>query len=188
MKNRVLLTLVCILGVAQFAHAETKAPALKIGYVNINNILSVMPETKISEGDYDIFEQQVRKNLAKKVEDFQVKLQAFQKGYETMSEATRQQKEEELKQLQMSLQQMELDIHESLNNKHMELLKPIYEKVQRAVKSVAQENGYTHIFNSELSGLAILLYTDEKYDISELVLKKLGVSIPKKASKQTEKK
>jgi hypothetical protein len=42
---------------------------------------------------------------------------------------------------------------------------------------VAKENAYTFIVNSQLgAGADVLLYVDETYDISKLVLKKMGVT------------
>jgi outer membrane protein len=188
MKNKILLTIFCLVGFSQFVAADTKVAIPKIGYANLEYILNLIPETKALETDYKGLEQQIRNNLGNKIEEFQEKLQTLQKGYETMSESVRKQKEAELKQLQVNLQQLELEAQESLNNKHVELLKPIYDKLQKAVKAVAKENGYTHIFNSDLNLLTILLYADEKYDVSDLVLKKLGVNPPQKASKSIDKK
>jgi outer membrane protein len=45
---------------------------------------------------------------------------------------------------------------------------------------VAKDNGYTHIFNSGQPdvGLNILLYARDEDDISNLVLKELGITPP----------
>jgi outer membrane protein len=55
----------------------------------------------------------------------------------------------------------------------------LYEKIQTAIDEVAKANGYTHIFNSQLDvGVSILLYAREEDDISDLVLKQLGITPP----------
>jgi len=54
---------------------------------------------------------------------------------------------------------------------------PIYKKIGKAIEEVAKENGFTFIINPQLSnGGDILLFSDEKFNISDLVLKKLGVT------------
>ena len=56
-------------------------------------------------------------------------------------------------------------------------MEPIFVKVGKAVEAVAKENGYSFIINPQVaSGGDVLLYNDEKYNISTLVLKKMGVT------------
>jgi outer membrane protein len=188
MKNRIILTLTFLSVFFHLTQAEPKNKPLKIGYVKTEYIFGLLPDHKRLESDYKAFEQQLKNNLEKKFVELQEKAQAFQKGYETMSEAVRKQKENELKQLQAIFEDSQMEAQESLSNKHVALLKPVYEKIQKAVAAVAQENGYTHIFNSDIGGLSILVYAEESYDISDLVVKKLGITATKETDKNVAKK
>jgi outer membrane protein len=55
----------------------------------------------------------------------------------------------------------------------------IFEKVGKAIdESVAVENGFSYIINPQMIGGGdVLLYANEKTNIPNLVLKKLGVEI-----------
>jgi outer membrane protein len=68
----------------------------------------------------------------------------------------------------------------SLQRKSGELLEPVFEKIQNAIDAVAKANGYTHVFNSGQpeAGLNILLYARDEDNISDLVLKQLGITPP----------
>ncbi len=56
----------------------------------------------------------------------------------------------------------------------------MFAKVGKAIEDVAKENGFSYILNPRMiEGGDVLLFTDEKYNISELVLKKLGSTMPK---------
>ena len=56
-------------------------------------------------------------------------------------------------------------------------MEPVYKKVGKNIEEVAKENGYTFIINPQtVGGGDILLYSDENYNISNLVLKKMGVT------------
>ena len=59
-------------------------------------------------------------------------------------------------------------------------MKPINKKVSDALEAVVKENSFTHVFNVGVpqAGLDILYYVDPAFDISNLVLKKLGVEPP----------
>ena len=182
MQKKIYSTLILML-LAFGAHAKKTASTnaketapLKIGYTNIEYILSFLPETKGIESELASYEGQLKKKLKANVEEFQKKVQAFQQGYETMTEPARNKKQQELQQQQMRIQQEEMEAQEKLASKHTNLLKPIYEKIKNKIEQVAKENGYTHVFNEYVGGMLVLLYAGEEHNISTLVLKKLGVN------------
>ncbi|MEQ8424237.1 MAG: OmpH family outer membrane protein, partial [Cyclobacteriaceae bacterium] len=64
-----------------------------------------------------------------------------------------------------------------IQNKQDQLMSPVFNKVGKAIEDVAKEQGYSFIINPQLIGGGdILLYSDEKYDISDNVLKKMGIT------------
>ena len=90
-----------------------------------------------------------------------------------------------LTQLQENIQKFQQDAQASIQNKQDQLMSPVFAKVGKAIEDVAKEQGYSFIINPQLIGGGdILLYSDEKYDISDLVLKKMGVT-PKPAANKT---
>jgi len=60
--------------------------------------------------------------------------------------------------------------------KRDELMRPLYTMLSQAIAVVAKENGYTQILTITGNEFA---YIDSKFDITELVLKNLGITIPK---------
>jgi outer membrane protein len=58
---------------------------------------------------------------------------------------------------------------------------PVQKKVAKAIEDVAKENGYSLIVTGQVGGLDVVLYGDDKINVSDLVLKKLGVT-PKPAT------
>ena len=57
-------------------------------------------------------------------------------------------------------------------------LQPVFDKIGTAIEQVAKENSYTHVFNLAVGGQSILLYAREEDNVSNLVLKKLGIDPP----------
>ncbi len=85
-----------------------------------------------------------------------------------------------LKLSRESIQKFQQDAQTSFENKRNALLDPVFKKVGKAIEDTAKENGFTFIINPQLlQGGDVLLYSDEKYDISELVLKKMGITAVK---------
>ena len=183
MKKRLLLIVHCLLLCFQLhAKKSAKAPAvpLKIGHTNLDYLMSCLPAAKQAASTLESFEKQLEQRLYAELGKLRQKEQAFQKGYETMTEAARNQKVAELQQLEVNLQQMQQDSRYQLVTKKENLYQPLYEEVQTAIEQVKQAHQYTHVFNTSMGGMPILLCADEEYDITDVVLKQLGVTPPKK--------
>lgn len=187
MQRKILLVLTLMLSLCTL-HAKEKAPhapslPFKIGYVNVEYVVGLLPETKIIKSEYTSFEKQIQNKLEGRLETLQQKAQAFQEGYETMTEALKEKKQAEFQQLKEELERLQLESQDKLSSKRNDLFKPVYEKVRSAIEQVAKEHGYTYILSQNLDGIPVLLYADEQHNISDRVLKKLG-SDPGQASKK----
>ncbi|MEJ0054589.1 MAG: OmpH family outer membrane protein [Bacteroidota bacterium] len=149
----------------------------KLGYADWNVIFGQMPEAKQVENALKVHNDQLRAQLDAKYKEYEAKLKAYQEGGAKMLDAVRRDKETELTQLQESMQKFQQDAQASLEKKQSDLMAPVFEKVGKAIDAVAKENGYSYVFTAKtLGGDDVLLYSDEKYNVSLLVLKKLGVT------------
>ena len=160
--------------VAQISNAQT-AP-LKIGYVDVEYIISQLPELKKVEAELQTLQTQLKKQYDGKVAEFQKKLQEYQQYAATVPDAVKQNTERELQQLQQNIQKLEQDSQNDLQKKQMTLMEPIYTKVGDAIDALAKEQGFSLLLSKEFQGLTIVVYGDEKLDMSDTVLKRLGVT------------
>jgi len=176
------LVLLFVLAVGTFAtQAQTASAPSKIGYADVDYIFGQMPEAKQIETELKSTETQLRSQIDSRVQEFQKKLADYQANLNTMLDAVRQNTERELTMLQENLQKLQQDAQTTIDNKRSQLMEPVFRKVGKAIEEVAKENGYTFILNQQIGGLDVILYGDEKNDVSDLVLKKLGVT-PKPAA------
>jgi len=60
-----------------------------------------------------------------------------------------------------------------MGQKESQLLQPIIEKADKAIKEVGKENGYTYIF--DLSRGSVVYFSEVSEDVLPLVKKKLGI-------------
>lgn len=165
--------LFCVVAVSAQAQ-ETQ----KIGFADWQYIFSQLPETKQIENELKTHGTQLENQLKAKSQELEAKYKAYQAMPATTPDAIRADKERELQGMQESIQKFQQDAETSLRNKQTALMEPVFKKVGKAIEDVAKENGYTFILSpqSMSSGEDILLYSDEKYNISELVLKKMGIT------------
>jgi outer membrane protein len=178
--RKLILLFVLALGIIT-TQAQTETASSKIGFADIDYIFSQMPEAKQIEAELNSTQTQLKNQIDGKVQEFQKKLADYQQNLNTMLDAVRQNTERELQQLQQNLQQLQQDAQATIDKKRGQLMEPVYKKVGKAIEEVAKENGYTFVLNQQIGGLDVILYGDEKHDVSDLVLKKLGVT-PKPAT------
>ncbi|MBW3545397.1 MAG: OmpH family outer membrane protein [Bacteroidetes bacterium] len=184
MKNKFVLALLALLLTGMGAMAQTAATPnqVKIGYASVNYILSQMPDYKQIEKQLVEYEKQLSTQLQTQYQEFQTKMDTYQKTSGTMLPEIRQQKEGELRDMQTRIEQFQRDAQGLIQKKESDLLAPAYDKIQNNIDAVAKENNFTHVLNSEVAGVPALLYvSDESNDISNLVLKKMGIT-PKEAT------
>jgi outer membrane protein len=180
MKIKLFLTaLVAVMFLSFQSNAQ-----VKIGYTNVDVILGQLPETKTVEAELKTRKDQYDASYKQKVTDFQTKLQAYEKGAATMSDVIKADKEKELQTAQASIEEFQKSAQDDLQKKQNQLLAPILQKIQTGIDAVAKEAAYTHVFNIDAGQgtTPILLYATEESNITNLVLKKLGVEPAKAAA------
>lgn len=166
------LLLFCVFAVSTQAQ-ETQ----KIGYADWEYIFSQLPEFKQIDSELKTHGTQLENQLKAKSQEFETKVKAYQGMPATTPDAIKADKERELQGMQESIQKFQTDAQTSLQNKQTALMDPVFKKVGKAIEDVAKENGFAFIMAPQVMGGGdILLYSDEKYNISTLVLKKLGVT------------
>ena len=180
MKTKFFATIITALMFVGMANAQTT----KIGYTNVDYILNNIPEAKDIENKLKTEKAQYDKLLQDKIAVFQPKLDDYQKNGQTMSPVIRADREKELQNAQAAIQEFSQNSETALQQKQQQLLAPVLEKIDKTVKEVAKENGYTYVFNTDAGPgtTPILLVAPDADNISDLVFKKLGVTPPAKTA------
>ena len=176
MRTRSLFFAILLLAAGFSANAQQPTPQ-KIGYADWEYVFTQMPEAKQIDAELKTHGAQLETSLNAKKQELETKYKAYTNMPVTTSDVIKADKERELQSLQESIQKFSTDAEASFRKKQTDLMQPVFIKIGKAIEDVAKENGYNFIFNPQLgAGSDVLLYSDEKYDISDLVLKKLGVT------------
>ena len=75
----------------------------------------------------------------------------------------------------LEFQKKKFGVDGELFRERQRLIKPIQEKVYKAIKDVARSNGYAIMMDK--AGSTTLIYTNPKYNKSDAVLKELGFDV-----------
>ncbi|TDN39112.1 outer membrane chaperone Skp [Hymenobacter sp. UV11] len=155
--------------------AQAQAP-LKIGYTSVEYVLSQMPESKQIESDLKAYGTQLEAQIKSKQTEYQTKLEAYQKGQSTMTPVIKADKEKELTTLGQSIQEFGQSAQQSMQQKQQALLRPVLDKIQKTIDAVAEESGYTYVLNSDSGSNPVLLHGPKDGDVSDIILKKMGIT------------
>ena len=147
------------------------ANAQKFGYVNTQELFMQMPELKDVQVRMDSLNKQYENLLMTMQEEYQKKLQDYQQKQSTLPEAMRQIQEEELYSMQQRLQTTYQTAQQDVEQKRGEYLKPINERMSKAIQEVGADNKYTYIFDSA----AAVYIAPDADNVMQLVKAKLGI-------------
>ncbi len=149
------------------------AQNLKIGHIDSNEIMNLMPERNKVEEDLVQFEQQLENELRTMANEYQNKVAEYQNNLATMSNLIRQAREKEITDLQMRIQDFQQSADQEYNEKRIELLTPLIDKIRNAIEEVGTENGYAYILDA---ATGVLLHVGaDAHDLTPQVKEKLDI-------------
>lgn len=156
-----------------FHITQSQAEEQRLGHINTAQLLQEMPEVREAERDMRRYTQQLEKQLEALTGEFQRKLEEYQQQIETMSRTMRQDRERELTQLQQRVENFQMEAQKEIAEKEQELLDPILQKVESAISRVADQHGYSYIFDTSAGAV---LHAPDSDNIRELVKTELGLN------------
>ncbi len=162
-----LLSLIVLISGASLAQ-----PNAKFGYIDSNEILTLMPETDSLSQELKAYADYLDEQMTQMAAEYQNKVADYQDNVATMSDLIRQTKEKEITDLQNRIQAFQQSADQDLNAKQADLFNPLIEKVRTAITDVARENNYTYIFDA---GTGALIFYENGDNVLPLVKAKLGI-------------
>jgi outer membrane protein len=148
------------------------ANAQKIAHINLDSLVSMMPETKVaSEAAQTYFKGLEQESIAMQTE-LENKYQKYQADEATMSELLKKNRMDELQQLQRRIEDFRNQATQDYQRKTGELTAPIMEKAKKAIEMVAKDGGYKYVLDTSTQNPTVL-YSEPSDDILMSVKKKL---------------
>lgn len=165
--KKLVLIVACGLLMGNIAIAQAK-----FGHINSAELLKSMPEVTKAETDIQAYAKTFQDQLQAMGKEYEKKVQEFQAGEKTMTEAMKEVKVKEVKDLEARIESTNQSAQEKVEKKRQELLQPIIDKADKAIKAVAAEKAYDYIFDSSTGAL---LHAKEADDLMPLVKAKLAI-------------
>lgn len=148
------------------------AQAQKYGYINSGEILDAMPEVKSVNTQLESFGKNMRDEIKLKSDKLQDDSKKFSTrvGTGNIPQTEYDKEVARLETAQKEISDLEEELGKAVDAKRQELMKPVYDKLNNAVKQVAVEKGAAGVFFSD-----VFAYADDTINFTPAVKAKLGL-------------
>mgnify|MGYP006288350889 CR=1 FL=1 len=146
-----------------------------IGHIDMNEILQALPEADSARAVI----QKETEDMESVYEEMQVTYNNlandYQNGLQGFTDAQRKAKEDEILDKRKRLQEFEQNANLKLQQRSMELMQPIYTKINQAISKIAAREGIDYVL--DLSNGAVVFTSEKSRNINPEVMSELtGIS------------
>lgn len=151
-----------------------KLNAQDIVYFNAAELLMNMPEIKQIDTDIDAYRKQLSRQLEDMITKFEAKAKdaADKERQGLLSPRQLELLSEEIGEERTAIIQYENEVANKVAQRREERLSPLLNRIDQKIEELAKEHGYVYIFDSSTG---IVIWADNKYDITDKLKVKLGL-------------
>lgn len=157
--------------------AASAAPALaqgaqKIAYIDSKVVLSRAPGRQAAEDTFNKEMEASRAQVQKMGDSLQTMIADYQKVQSTLAATIREQREAAIRKKQEDYQNRAGALDQQMQQRQMELVKPIMDQIRKVLDEIRQEEGYAFILDAG-SDAGVIVAADRNLDITEKVISRL---------------
>lgn len=148
----------------------TTSAQQKIGYVNTDELIGIMPEAEKADLELKDFQTALGQQGQDMMKELTAKDSIFVKDSAKLSPSMKEIKRKELIELYQRVQGWQTQAQELYQQEAQKKIAPIRDKAMDAIRVVAKENGYSYILD-----INAIIVAPPGDDVLTLVKKKLGI-------------
>ncbi|KQC29907.1 OmpH family outer membrane protein [Flagellimonas eckloniae] len=168
MKNvkKIAVALVLFVAATSFVNAQSK-----IAHINVQQLLSEMPEMIAAQSELKKLEETYSADLKGSMTEFQNKATQYQNESTSKSREENEKRAIELQEIQKNIQNAEQAAMQEMQKKQQALFAPISEKAKASIEKVAAAQGVDYVIDAS-PGLSLIVAKGQ--DLLPLVKQDLG--------------
>ena len=156
--------------VAGMVTADAAAPAMKIGFVDLQKTLNQTAVGKAAKKRLEKDKKRKQKALNKQQEELQKLAANLEKQKSVLRPDVLRTRQEELQAKYYKLQETYMKLQQDLAKEEAKLVQKIFAKASPAIKAIAKERGYTMIIEKNEGAV---LWASPSVDITDEVNRRL---------------
>ncbi len=143
----------------------------KIAWINSTELLEAMPDKVKASKAINELNQKYKDELAIMQNDYNKKYSDFISWQNSMAESIKLRRMQELYELEKNIDKFMSIAQEDIESQEQQLIKPLREKLKKAIELVGTEQGFTCIY--DLANPSIAFITPMAIDANPLIKKKM---------------
>ncbi len=171
---------IIILAALALASFAASAQDLKIGYVNFNEIVMLMPEMDSVTVQLEAQQKEATETLRAMYDEYQTKGQQFEQKQASWTPAIRDAKMRELQEIENRIRESEQIFQQEIQQMQQMLQAPVLEKAQSIVSGLAKGKGLALVLNQQ-----DMLYFDPVFLVDLTPDARLALNIPEGRTLET---
>ncbi len=145
----------------------------KVGAVDIDYIMSKMPEMTGVQKEMEMYGKQMDVDLNKKVDEYKKLVEDYKVGESKFADEQKKEKQNAIIAIEADIQKFQQNGAKLMEIKQTEALKPLYKKIGEALEKVAKAQEFTQVLQTTQD----LVYLDPNYDLTVPILLELGIKL-----------
>ncbi len=171
---------IIILAALALTSFAASAQDLKIGYVNFNELVMLMPEMDSVTVQLEAQQKEATETLRAMYEEYQTKGQQFEQKQASWTPAIRDAKMRELQEIETRIRESEQIFQQEIQQMQQMLQAPVLEKAQSIVSGLAKGKGLALVLNQQ-----DMLYFDPALLVDLTPDARLALNIPEGRTLET---
>ena len=159
-----LLAITLFVGATSFMNAQGK-----VAHINLGEVITTMPEYKASQVELEKLNTTYNAEIQSSIKELDAKLKQYDAEAKAQTPEENQKRMQEVEGIKQSIAQYQQQAQQDVQKQELDLIKPIREKAQAAVKKVAATLGYDYVL--DISSLVVATGKDITSDVK----KELGI-------------
>ena len=173
MLSIVRATSLALFGLATLAGvAAAQGGAPKFAYINSQVLIAQAPGRAEADAafqrDMTSFQQQVQRMG----DSLRTLIEAYEKEQISLSPAAKETRQQAIRKKEEEFQTRTSQLEQQAQQRRMELVQPIMDRINRIIEDIRNEEGYTMIFDAG-SAAGVVVAADKNLDITDKVLARL---------------
>ncbi|HBK28946.1 MAG TPA: hypothetical protein DDZ04_03775 [Parabacteroides sp.] len=147
------------------------AQDVKIAFVNTQEVFMALPEVADMQKKLEDLNAKYKKELETMQGEYQKKYSDFIAQQDSLTENIKVRRMQEVQDMQQRMDNFVQVAQQDVAKQQQDLMTPIQQKIQDAIKAVGAEQGYTYIIDPQV----LLFQGSNAIDATQLVKTKLGL-------------
>lgn len=127
---------------------QTISAQAKVAHIDVQELMTNMPEMKTAQAQVKKISETYDNEYKTMVTEYQNKMKKYESEATTVTEAVNETRAKEMQDMGQRIQQYRDTAQKELQQKEMDLVKPIMDKAKAAIQKVAKAKGFQYVLDA----------------------------------------